>query len=29
MVLFAGKNFKQHTHHLVEDQKKTGLRPQL
>jgi Fe-S-cluster-containing dehydrogenase component len=29
MVAFAGKNFKQHTHHLVEDQKKTGLRPQL
>jgi formate dehydrogenase beta subunit len=29
MVAFAGKNFKEHTHHLVEDQKKTGLRPQL
>jgi hypothetical protein len=29
MVAFAGKNFKEHSHHLVEDQKKTGLRPQL
>ena len=29
MVVFANNNFKQHTHHLVEDQKKTGLRPQL
>ncbi len=29
MVFFAAKNFKQHAHHLVEDQKKTGLRPQL
>jgi Fe-S-cluster-containing dehydrogenase component len=29
MVMFAGKNFKEHSHHLVEDQKKTGLRPQL
>jgi Fe-S-cluster-containing dehydrogenase component len=29
MVAFAGKNFKEHAHHLVEDQKKTGLRPQL
>lgn len=29
MVAFASKNVKEHTHHLVEDQKKTGLRPQL
>jgi Fe-S-cluster-containing dehydrogenase component len=29
MVVFAGKNFKEHSHHLVEDQKTTGLRPQL
>jgi formate dehydrogenase beta subunit len=29
MVAVAGKNFKEHAHHLVEDQKKTGLRPQL
>jgi Fe-S-cluster-containing dehydrogenase component len=29
MVMFANKNFKEHEHHLVEDQKKTGLRPQL
>ncbi len=29
MVALAGKNFKSHAHHLVEDQKKTGLRPQL
>ena len=29
MVLFAGRNLKEHTHHLVEEQKKTGLRPQL
>lgn len=29
MVMFAGKNFKEHAHHLVDDQKKTGLRPQL
>ncbi len=29
VVFFAAKNFKQHAHHLVEDQKKTGLRPQL
>jgi Fe-S-cluster-containing dehydrogenase component len=28
-VGFASKNFKEHTHHLVEDQKKTGLRPQI
>jgi len=29
MAIFASKNFKDHSHHLVEDQKKTGLRPQL
>ena len=29
MVFFANKNIKEHAHHLVEDQKKTGLRPQL
>jgi Fe-S-cluster-containing dehydrogenase component len=29
MVFFANRNFKEHEHHLVEDQKKTGLRPQL
>jgi Fe-S-cluster-containing dehydrogenase component len=29
MAIFANKNFKDHAHHLVEDQKKTGLRPQL
>jgi hypothetical protein len=29
MVFFANRNFKEHDHHLVEDQKKTGLRPQL
>lgn len=29
MVMFASKNFKQHSHHLVEEQKETGLRPQL
>lgn len=29
MVAFASKNFKDHSHHLVEEQKATGLRPQL
>jgi hypothetical protein len=29
MVALAGKNFKEHSHHLVEEQKETGLRPQL
>ncbi len=29
MTIFANRNFKDHAHHLVEDQKKTGLRPQL
>lgn len=29
MAIFANRNFKDHAHHLVEDQKKTGLRPQL
>jgi len=29
MVFYASRNFKQHAHHLVEDQKTTGLRPQL
>jgi hypothetical protein len=29
MAVFANKNFKDHTHHLVEEQEKTGLRPQL
>ncbi len=29
MVYFAAKNFRQHKHHLVEEQNKTGLRAQL
>ena len=29
MVAFAGKNFAEHSHHLVHEQEKTGLRPQL
>jgi Fe-S-cluster-containing dehydrogenase component len=29
MVYFAGKNFKDHSHHLAEEQKETGLRAQL
>ena len=29
MVFFAGRNIKEHAHHLAEDQEKTGLRPQL
>ena len=29
MVFFAGRNIKEHAHHLAEDQEKTGLRAQL
>jgi len=29
MVALAGKNYKEHSHHLLEEQKETGLRPQL
>ncbi|MDR3764314.1 MAG: hydrogenase 2 operon protein HybA [Acidobacteriota bacterium] len=29
MVALASKNFAHHSHHLVEEQKETGLRPQL
>jgi hypothetical protein len=35
VALFAGvttvinKNWKEHQHHMEEEQKKTGLRPQL
>jgi hypothetical protein len=29
MVVFASGNFKEHMHHMVDEQEKTGLRPQL